>query len=89
MFASSIILNTDAPCSAALARKPARKLWPAKVRGSRPARVAWCLTISAAMKGESEAAETRSPFSTGRKIGPVVIEAAASQVCRASTGQSR
>jgi hypothetical protein len=41
----------------------------------------------AALKAESGAAETRSSFPTGRKMEPVVIEAAASH--GASTGDSR
>jgi hypothetical protein len=33
---TSIIFHTDAPCSAALVRKPERRLWPAKLDGSGP-----------------------------------------------------
>ena len=56
--------------------------------GSSPTRRAYRFTIRAALSSARASHDTRPPRVTARNTGPLLISAAASHACTASTGRS-
>jgi hypothetical protein len=72
---TSVILNTDVPLSAALVRKPLRRLWPLWAAISSPTRRAYRFTMREALSSARAASETCPPSAKARNTGPLLISA--------------